>query len=234
MGEDDRNPFKGKNVVAARLGHDLVPEPRSGLPTAQDVLEREEAAKERQAKLRKMKPWQRKKYERDQNRLRLSVRIPQPLVDITNEISRRYSVSPASSASWLATVGLREWRSGRVPPPAVVSARSLRTEFSLSLPSHWDGIRVKRTFDLPPELLEDVRRLAQELRCGQSDVISWLMSIGAESYRLGEQPVREASDSIRYPFRLTLPKVGGQMFRGKKGEEQSSPEQVLKDFFGDK
>lgn len=230
MGEDDRNPFKGKNVVAAMLGHDPVPKPKPGLPTGVDVLRKEEAEKERQAKLRKMKPWQRKKYERDRQRKRWSVYIPKGLSDLVDEISNGEAVSPSSAASWLIVTGYELWKSGKIPPPTVVRARSIRMERSLEMLPGWEDRRVQRTFD-SDDFEEIVAELTHRYKCGRSDAVAWLMSGGATAYRNGVTPKREPSDSIRYPFRL---KLSNALKRSANDEKQSvdvSPERVLKTFF---
>lgn len=208
MGEDERNPFKRKNVVAAMLGYEdetPAPGPKPDLPTAVDVLEKDMAARERQAKLRKMKPWQRRKYERDLSRVRLTVYIPVPLLDLVDEIAEQQAVSPSSVVSWLVTNGLELWADNKVEPPKRVKPRNYRVKFALALPPEWDGEKKERAYELP-ELKEEIYRLAEEFECGRSSVIAWLMSVGATAYKEGlVEPMRVQHDSMRYPFRLLVP-----------------------------
>jgi len=218
MGEDERNPFKRKNVVAAMLGYEgetLAPEPKPDLPTAVDVLERDMAAKERQAKLRKMKPWERRRYERDRQRVKVSLTLPRPLLGQIMEISRQEIVPPSSVAEWLIAEGSRRWKSGEVPPPEVTRPRNLRVKVSLVLPSQWEGERESRTFDLP-HVLENVYELAKHYGCGRSDAAAWLMSVGLVAFQSGVFPDKERSNDMRFAFRFKLPRKSNKAMSSEK------------------
>ncbi len=223
----ERNPFGNVNVVEALTGGSY--RPRSHEPSdAEILLEEEKKRRERQSKLRKMKPWQRKKYERDAKRVKLSVRIPKPLSDLVNSISDSESVSPSSAALWLAGIGVNLWRSGNAEAPEITKSRSLRTENSIVISGEWDGPRVKRTFDDTGTLKESLMSIVAQFRCGISDALAWLMELGAEEYRKGLIPEREPSDNIRYPFKLKLPKVQDSW---TQYGSPHAPNEVLKRFF---
>ncbi len=207
MGEDERNPFKRKNVVAAMLGYEdetLAPGPKPDLPTAVDVLEKDMAARERQAKMRKMKPWERNRYLRDQQRVRLTVYIPEPLSELIDTISEEMQASPSSVAAWLIDYGLQQWEASKVVAPQVIKSRNFKVKKALKLPDRWDGPSKERTFDLPG-YKERIYAIVQRFGCGRSAAVSWLMSIGADAYSKGEAvPEREPSESVRFPFRLVI------------------------------
>ena len=214
---------KRVNVAAALMGVD-VPED-AGTSEVDRLVEKDQKLRERRAKLRKMKPWQRRKYERDKRRAKLTVYLPQPLSSLVDEIAKHEIVSPSSAASWLIATGLKLWSEGKALSPTITKSRNLRTEHSLAVSPEWSGERRKRTFDLPA-FKKNVEALANEYGCGASDVVAWLMSIGGSAYRSGGMPQREASDSIRYPFRLKLPRV-----RDAVGEQENkSPADILRQF----
>ena len=206
--------LKRVNVAAALMGVDV---PDDVEPSEVDrIVEEDQKLRERRAKLRAMKPWQRRKAERDARRVRVSLRLPEPLLDLVQEISQQEITSPSSAAEWLIAEGVRLWNSGKAPAPQVTRPRSIRVKVSLILPDEWDGKRQSRTFDLP-HAINNVSVLAQEYGCGRSDAAAWLMSIGASAYRSGTVPEREFSNDIRYTFRLKLPRVRGERREGRNG-----------------
>lgn len=226
--DDSKDPFGGMNVVEALLGGARRSAVSPQTRTDADVMLE---AEQKRAKLRKMKPWQRKKYERDARRIRFTVSISLPLSELVNEISEQEQVSASSAAAWLLAVGLDRWKKGEVSSPITTRPRGLRTEASLVIPAEWDGERKERSFDVPLSLKEEVYKIVNEYKCGRSDAASWLMSVGATAYRAGAvEPTRVPGDSIRYPFKLVLPLFDDEAH----GQVDKSPKTILKQYYGNK
>jgi len=189
-----------------------------------ELLDEDRKRRERRAKLRKMKPWQRRKYERDMKRARFTIHLPKPLLEAVMETARQELVSPSSAATWLIAVGFRKWKEG-VAVPRVARARTPRLEHSLVIPDRWNGERKRRTFDLP-DVVDAIREVSRAYGCGRSDAAAWLMSVGVEAYDAGLSPTREPSMDVRYSFRLKLPRGP----RSKKVEEKASPGDILRQY----
>ena len=227
--DGERDPFGGMDVVDKLTGGALSVHSAKLNDTAM-LIEEERRRREKQAKLRAMKPWQRRKYERDSQRVRLTLYIPEPLSRLINALAKQESTSPSSAAAWLIAVGLRKWDEGEVEQPRFARARSIRVSKSILLPEEWDGKRRERTFDLP-DLKADIYRLSKLYDCGRSDIAAWLMSIGASAYKAGLTPEREASDDMRYPFKLKLP--DRSVAKVKRARFSSSPTDVLNRFLSE-
>lgn len=225
--DDSKDPFGGMNVVERLTGGFQGVTTASSMSDAEVVLR----ANEEREKLRSMKPWQRRKYERDKQRVKLSVRVPMPLSELIDELSETESVSPSSAALWLVTIGLYQWLDGTEQPEPTIP-RSIRAKVGLALPEEWEGKRVKRTFDNMQTAKALLDTMTRRYECGISDAFAWALSVGAKAYRNGVRPEREVARDVRHPFKLRIPAYSGKA--AARGEEETTPESVLRRFLEEK
>ena len=198
--------MKRVNVAAALMGVDV---PDDVEPSEVDrIVEEDQKLRERRAKLRAMKPWQRRKYQRDMKRVRWHLRLPKPVVKAVLEVAGEYKAPPASALSWLVSIALRETiAQGKTPP--LEPSRDLRNETRVALPPEWMGERVRVMYDVDEDLRKQVDVLRSVHGCSLWSMVAWLVTVGMALYHAGVEPVMEPSTNLRYGFVLHPARVRG-------------------------
>ena len=228
--EGDRDPLKRMNVSARLMGRAVAAPPDS--PAEQSevdrIVEEDQKLRERRAKLRAMKPWQRKKVMRDAQRTRLALRLPVRVVEEIRKVADDYRASPAAAITWLITIALRDVKASGVNP-SLEQSRDLRNPFRVSLPPEWDGAKRRVAYDIDTDLKEQIDALRESYRCSLWSLVAWLVVTGLALHRAGEEPVVVPSTSLRYSFVLQATASRGRSSR----QSSNDPRALVRRFLGD-